>query len=43
MAGGMSRNEFLKILGVGGLVFATGLPGFGGLDPGGGGTAARGF
>ena len=39
MAVGMSRNEFLKILGVGGLVFATGLPGFGGT----GGAGGRGF
>jgi len=30
MDSGMSRNQFLKMMGVGGLVFATGLPGFGG-------------
>ncbi len=29
MADGMSRQDFLRFLGVGGLVFATGLPGFG--------------
>jgi len=40
MATGMSRNDFLKIIGVGGLVFAAGLPGFAGAA---GSEEAEGF